>query len=122
MRYDEGMKFCFLKKSQKKQKRLSGFSLIEISVVLLIVGIMMGAVIKGRSLIEQSRISSAAYEFARLQTSFLMLTSDYGQGVLDHPKQIWKKLYEAKLLNQPEAPESKLGGHFALRRINENCI
>ena len=45
------MKFTF-KKSAKAQK---GFTLVELSVVVLVAGLMLGAVVKGQSLVESAR-------------------------------------------------------------------
>ncbi|MDR3285622.1 MAG: prepilin-type N-terminal cleavage/methylation domain-containing protein [Holosporales bacterium] len=101
------------------KKKIAGFSLIEISIVLLIAGIMLGSVLKGRDLIEQARIRSVVYTFSQIQTGIFMYISDHGgEDVLNPPTLIWEKLNEEFLLPTAEAPSSKIGGVFAIRRIN----
>lgn len=100
-------------------KRIPGFSLIEVSIVLLIIGIMLGAVIKGRDLVEQAKIRSAAFDFSRLQTAVMLYTSDYGNDIFDNGIDIWEKLYKVSLLPSPIQPQSKIGGSFTICKISD---
>lgn len=82
-------------------------------MVLVIMGVMMGAVFKGRDLVEQARIRSASYDFSRIWTALQMYSNDY-QMILWEEENAWVRLAEARLLTSPEAPKSKLGGQFSL--------
>jgi prepilin-type N-terminal cleavage/methylation domain-containing protein len=98
--------------------RLPGFSLIEVSIVLLIIGIMLGAILKGRDFIEQAKIRVVVTDFARLQTIVMMYTVDRGAELFDDVTLVWKKLHAAELLSNDDPPESKLGGLFAVHNIS----
>lgn len=82
-------------------------------MVLVIMGVMMGAVFKGRDLVEQARIRSTSYDFSRIWTALQMYANDYQTVPWEDPD-AWAKLAEARLLASPEAPRSKLGGQFSL--------
>jgi prepilin-type N-terminal cleavage/methylation domain-containing protein len=58
--------------------RVDGFSLIEISIALLIIGIMAGAVLKGRSLIMVAQAESVKNDILDLRAGFSMYKSTYG--------------------------------------------
>ncbi|OJW46624.1 MAG: hypothetical protein BGO67_04915 [Alphaproteobacteria bacterium 41-28] len=58
----------------EKQKHQAGFSLIELAVVLIIMGLLMGGVLKGRDLIESARLKrvmSQLNEFKMATSAFL---------------------------------------------------
>lgn len=97
----------------QKNRLVQGFSLIEVSMVLVIMGVMMGAVFKGHDLVEQARIRSTSYDFSRIWTALQLYANDY-QTVLWGDPDAWTKLADARLLASPEAPRSKLGGQFSL--------
>ncbi|GHT89420.1 hypothetical protein FACS1894113_4510 [Alphaproteobacteria bacterium] len=61
-----------------KIKRLDGFSLVEISIVLLIVGIIAGATFKGRDMIMSARIKSVVNDVQMLQLAYENYVSSYG--------------------------------------------
>lgn len=82
-------------------------------MVLVIMGVMMGAVFKGHDLVEQARIRSMSYDFSRIWTALQMYANTY-QTPLTADSEAWSKLAEVRLLASPEAPTSKLGGKFAL--------
>ena len=45
------------------RKRQSGFTLIEIAIVLVIIGLLLGGILKGQELIAQGRIRNVANDF-----------------------------------------------------------
>jgi prepilin-type N-terminal cleavage/methylation domain-containing protein len=47
-----------------------GFSLIEISIVLVIVGLLLGAVLRGQSLIESARVRNVINQQESIKTAF----------------------------------------------------
>lgn len=58
-------------KKQNKNKKQAGFSLIESSIVLVIMGFLIGGVLKGKELIESARLKRVISQFNeyRLATS-----------------------------------------------------
>lgn len=50
-------------KSMNAKKAQSGFTLIEIAIVLVIVGLLLGGVLQGQQLIENSRVRAAVNDF-----------------------------------------------------------
>jgi len=55
-------------KQMKSQQ--SGFTLIEIAIVLVIIGLLLGGVLKGQELIENSRIKSVVTDMRGVSTAF----------------------------------------------------
>ncbi|GHS95182.1 hypothetical protein AGMMS49949_09400 [Alphaproteobacteria bacterium] len=94
------------------KKMVPGFSLIEISIVLVIVGILMGSVFKGKNLLDQAKVNATVTEFLQIQAA----VSSYGKEaeLFASPENIWKKLAEVGLWAQPQAPTSRLGGVFSV--------
>jgi prepilin-type N-terminal cleavage/methylation domain-containing protein len=94
--------------------RLKGFSLIEISIVLIIVGVMLGSVLKGQSVLKQVQIKSVADDFTNIRMLITLYLNDYDSNVLSEPDAIWQKLAAANLLQSAEPPPSKLGGTYSV--------
>lgn len=46
----------------------TGFTLIELSIVLVIIGLLMGGVLKGQALIENAKVKNMANDFRTIQT------------------------------------------------------
>lgn len=63
------------KKAYKHQHQ--GFTLIEISIVLVIIGLLLGGVFKGQELIVQGRIKSIANDFNGIATAFYSYQERY---------------------------------------------
>ena len=58
----------------QKVKKQSGFTLVEIAIVLVIIGLLLAGVLKGQELIESSRVKSMAKDlngFSTMYTSYL---------------------------------------------------
>jgi prepilin-type N-terminal cleavage/methylation domain-containing protein len=62
--------------SRQKQ---SGFTLIEIAIVLVIVGLLIGGVLKGQELITQAKIKSVVGDFTGTQTALYGYQDRYKQ-------------------------------------------
>jgi prepilin-type N-terminal cleavage/methylation domain-containing protein len=46
-----------------------GFTLVEIAVVLVIIGLLLGAILKGQELVENSRVKNAANDFSSIKAA-----------------------------------------------------
>ena len=49
--------------NRRSLARQSGFTLVEIAVVLVIIGLLLGAILKGQELVENSRVKNAVNDF-----------------------------------------------------------
>jgi prepilin-type N-terminal cleavage/methylation domain-containing protein len=54
-------------KSMKNQQ--SGFTLVEIAIVLVIIGLLLGGILKGQELINSAKVKSYAQDFRTIQAS-----------------------------------------------------
>jgi prepilin-type N-terminal cleavage/methylation domain-containing protein len=121
---------------KKFPHRLRAFSLIEVSIVLIIIGLITTAVFKGQDLIESARAQTTLEELHRLKLSVLMYRDQYGQWPGNDAKahlrfgsgvnsgdgrglihggecmQAWSHLKAAGLVEQGEPLASKLGGYI----------
>ncbi|MDR1391353.1 MAG: prepilin-type N-terminal cleavage/methylation domain-containing protein [Holosporales bacterium] len=133
------MKFCV--KGKSISRKLNGFSLIEISIVLLIIGIIAGGILKGRDLIESAQIKSVADDIQNLQIVYASYLNSYGVcpgddgaaslkfGEVENgdgdgktsendAKKIFSHLYAAGLIDSAQFKNPKFGG--AYDTISEN--
>ncbi|MFZ5663570.1 MAG: type II secretion system protein [Pseudomonadota bacterium] len=53
----------------KSYKRQAGFTLVEIAIVLVIIGLLLGAILKGQELIENSRAKNAINEVSSIKAA-----------------------------------------------------
>jgi prepilin-type N-terminal cleavage/methylation domain-containing protein len=94
--------------------KIEGFSLIEISIVLIIIGVMAGSILKGRDLLDQAKARAVAYDFAKIHTAIMLYINEYDSNLFKSPADIWKKLAQVELLESDAAPSSKFGGTFSV--------
>ncbi|MDR1233656.1 MAG: type II secretion system GspH family protein [Holosporales bacterium] len=116
--------------------KLPGFSLIEISIVLLIMGILAGAIFKGKDLIESAQLSSVAADVQMLHIAYLNYVNSYnslpgndknvstrfgkdglngtgsGKTSSGEAKNIFKHLYAAGLIDSENFKMPKIGGAY----------
>lgn len=59
------------------QRQQSGFTLLEISIVMVIVGLLIGLTIKCQELINNSRVKSLADDFKSIQTAIYGYEGEY---------------------------------------------
>lgn len=71
-----------------KMKKQSGFTLIELAIVLVIIGLLLGGVLKGQELINSAKVKNMATDFKNVQVyiygyqdKFKALPGDDGQVV-----------------------------------------
>src|ERR1039457_1949234 len=53
------------------KRNQSGFTLVEIAIVLVIIGLLLGGVLKGQELITQAKIKNVAKDFDSVTTAIL---------------------------------------------------
>ena len=61
--------------TQPKQK---GFTLVEIAVVLVIIGLLLGAILQGQALIQSARVNNLADQKAGIQAAYYGFIDRYG--------------------------------------------
>lgn len=55
---------------QTKTQKQKGFTLVEIAIVLVIIGLLLGGVLKGQELIENSKVKSVTQEFENISAAY----------------------------------------------------
>ncbi len=75
------MKIGKLQKTTKQR----GFTLIEIAIVLVIIGLLLGGVLQGQQLIENSRVKSATNDFNGIAAGAFSYQDRYGRLPGDDP-------------------------------------
>lgn len=60
-----------------KQNKKSGFTLIELSIVLVIIGLIVGGVLVGQSLIEAAKMRSVVTDIEKYRTAFITFRLKY---------------------------------------------
>lgn len=128
----------FLKIKKLLNKNMEAFSLIELSFVLVIVGVLMGAVFKGQELIEQAKIHSVSSEVQQIKIGIQTYLETYnalpgddskaterfgsdvssgnGNGIIDanEAQNLWIHLFKAGDASSQVPPKSKLGGQYTI--------
>lgn len=61
-----------------KRRRQSGFTLIEIAIVLVIIGLLIGGVLKGREMITNAKIKRIENDFAGVSAAIYAYQDRYG--------------------------------------------
>ncbi len=59
------------------KQRQAGFSLVEIAVVLVIIGLLIGGILQGTEMIDNSRIKRAQTDFQAISTAFVAYQDRY---------------------------------------------
>jgi prepilin-type N-terminal cleavage/methylation domain-containing protein len=119
-------------------KNVPGFSLIELALVLIVIGILAGAIFKGQDILESAKIRSVLSDIDRIRTAATLYHDTYGQwpgsddvararfgedvpnghgtGIIseDEAPLFWIHLAMADHLPEGKALTSKLGGEFSV--------
>ena len=116
-------------------KKLDGFSLIEMSVVLLIIGIIAAGMMKGRDLVEAAQMRTVANDVQIFQIAFAGYINAYGALPGDDPnatakftdvengdgdgvisgkdaQKVLSHLWAAGLLDTTKLKQAKIGGGY----------
>lgn len=120
------------------KKRLPAFSLVEMSIVLVIMGILMAAVFKGSDLLDLAKLQSISSDFQQFKVAIQTYKDTYqalpgddanasqrfgngvgsgnGNSIIDSDEQalVWQHLYKAGDFPQEKAPTSKMGGFYSV--------
>ena len=67
------------------KKLQSGFTLVEIAIVLVIIGLLLGGVLKGQSMIESAKIRNVSNDLNAVQTAFYAYQDRYKATPGDDP-------------------------------------
>lgn len=61
-----------------KRQQQKGFTLVELSIVLVIIGLILGMAFKGRALIDQAKVKSIQAQYSKILGGFNMFYDRYG--------------------------------------------
>ena len=61
-----------------QRRRQSGFTLVEIAIVLVIIGLLLGGVLKGREMITNAKIKRIENDFAGVSAAIFAYQDRYG--------------------------------------------
>jgi prepilin-type N-terminal cleavage/methylation domain-containing protein len=70
---------------RQQSRKQRGFTLIEIAIVLVIIGLLLGGVLQGQQLIENSRVKSATNDFNGIAAAVFSYQDRYGRLPGDDP-------------------------------------
>lgn len=56
----------------------SGFTLVELAIVLMIIGLLIGGILKGQELIQNSRVTSTLHQMKQLDAAIITFMDSYG--------------------------------------------
>lgn len=115
-------------------KKIAGFTLIEVAIVIAIFGVLASAIFKGMSVLESAKIHAVKQDFEKYRHAVLTYQEQFqalpgddaranerfgiengnGNGIIDEHDigLFWSGLYKAHLVSSDQIPTSRLGGEF----------
>jgi len=93
-------------------KRVEGFTLIELSIVLVVIGLLIGGVLAGQALIRQSQVNSAMMDAQRYISAAGNFQQKYGSlpGDMANATDYWGTMVTSGLSCPPAAGATSPGG------------
>jgi prepilin-type N-terminal cleavage/methylation domain-containing protein len=113
-----------------------GFTLIEMAIVLVIIGILMGAILRGQELIKNAKekrffsklqlIASAQFTYLDRMSRYAGDTTSPPDGIIDDDTTAWSELEQQQLVHQNDKIHV-FNGKFSFQGgrspyTNYNCI
>lgn len=95
-----------------------GFTLVEIAIVLVIIGLLLGGVLKGQELITNSKLDSVKQDFNGITAAYYAYENRMGQlpgdgddnGLVDNSGNFWRDLRDQGLI-KGEAGDGGAASH-----------
>src|SRR5580658_4568769 len=70
-------RFCFRRGEMNRKQ--SGFTLVEIAIVLVIIGLLLGGILKGQEMINQAKIKNVVSDFNGIASALYGYSDRYRQ-------------------------------------------
>ena len=96
-------------------KRQKGFTLVEIAIVLIIIGLLLGGILKGQELINSARVRNLADQSAAVQTAYY--------GFIDRYRQVpgdWAKVEATRAIGKTVNTPAASGAGVGNGRLDNN--
>lgn len=96
-------------------KRQKGFTLVEIAIVLIIIGLLLGGILKGQELINSARVRNLADQSAAVQTAYY--------GFIDRYRQVpgdWAKAEATRAIGKTVNTPAASGAGVGNGRLDNN--
>lgn len=107
-------------KSMKSQQ--SGFTLVEIAIVLVIIGLLLGGILKGQELINSAKAKSFAQDFRTIQTALYGYQDRYKAIPGDHAS-VATNVTGATLSTTGPVGNAQINGAWdSVTNTDESCL
>ncbi|WP_456324474.1 prepilin-type N-terminal cleavage/methylation domain-containing protein [Desulfonauticus submarinus] len=100
---------------KKLKTQNQGFTLVELAIVLVIIGIILGAVLKGQELIFNSKVKRLQNQVKEMQAAFYTYYDKYGVYPGDDPKDRWG-------IGTTGNGNGRVGGGYCTAANEESCL
>ncbi|WP_373019520.1 prepilin-type N-terminal cleavage/methylation domain-containing protein [Thiomicrorhabdus sp.] len=109
-----------MKNTQAQLQNQKGFTLVEIAIVLVIIGLLLGGVLKGQELIENSKVKSVTADFDNIAAAYWAYRDRKGVYPGTTNAAFWYNLRtEGFLTGDPATSTTATGSEHALEGVFE---